>query len=199
LTGSSSLEIRSIEGVASANSQNVTIDASQLSGNLTLDATGIADSSAGGPTVSISTGSGVSYITENNQTESINVSIGAGQTFVKLGAGTDAATISGIKAMDQITIGAGNALDVFTNGMKVLAPHQAAIDSSGSLTAAAALAAEWAENSAPHQALLFSYKGNTYVFIDASGSHAFDSTADAIIQVMGVAATADLSGVFHSV
>jgi hypothetical protein len=198
LTGWASLEIDSIQGVCASNSQAVTIDGSQLSGNLTLDASGILDSSAGGRVVNIATGSGVSQVTDTNSTEQLSVAIGSGQAFVNLGAGTETVAISGLKAMDHVNIGSGAVFDAFTNGISALASHQTAIDSSASLSGAASMAAQWAENSAPHQALLFSYKGSTYVFIDAAGSHLFDPVADAIVQVIGVGPSTDLSGVFHS-
>jgi hypothetical protein len=198
LMGSTSLEIDSILAVNASDSQAIAIDASQLSGNLTLDASAISDSSAGGRLVSIATGSGVSHVTDTNSTDQLNVAIGSGQAFVNLGAGTETVTISGLKAMDQVNVGSGAVFDVFTNGISALAPHQTAIDSSASLSGAASMAAQWAENSAPHQALLFSYKGSSYVFIDAAGSHLFDPVADAIVQVIGVGPSTDLSGIFHS-
>jgi len=69
----------------------------------------------------------------------------------------------------------------------------------GSLIAAAQAASNLAESSAAQQALLFSYQGNLYVFVDATGNHIFDASHDAIIKLVGVsAATADLAGVFHS-
>jgi hypothetical protein len=198
LMGSTSLEIDSIRELNASGAQAIAIDASQLRGNLTLDASAIPDSSAGGRLVSIATGSGVSHVTDTNSTEQLNVAIGSGQAFVNLGAGTETVTISGLKAMDHVNVGSGAVFDAFTNGISGLAPHQAAIDSSASLSGAASMAAQWGENSAPHQALLFSYKGSTYVFIDAAGSHLFDPVADAIVQVIGVGPSTDLSGVFHS-
>ena len=89
-------------------------------------------------------------------------------------------------------------VDLFTNGLVPLQPHQTAIDASVTLEDAAALAASFAESDAAHQALLFSYQGNAYVFVDAFGNHVFDPSADAIIKVIGVTSSTDLSGVFHS-
>jgi hypothetical protein len=46
--------------------------------------------------------------------------------------------------------------------------------------------------------LLFTYHGVEYAFIDANGSNVFDPAHDAIIELIGISTTANLTGVFHS-
>jgi hypothetical protein len=198
LTGRSTLDINSIQGIVANDSQNVLIDAQNFHGDLTLNATGILDTLAGGRQVEINTGSGQSSVTDTNITEYLLLKIGSGAAAVNIGAGAEQVTIAGLGATDQILVGSGKVADEFTNGLATLMPHQAAIDGSANLTAAAALAASLGEPSLPHEALLFSYRGNTYVFVDGSGSHVFDPSADAIVKVVGVTSSTDLTGVFHS-
>ena len=197
LTGNSSLKITSIQGIAANDGQNVLIDAQTLNGNLSLDASGIADALAGGRQVAIVTGSGESSITDTNTTENLKLTIGSGAAFINIGSGSEQVEITGLGGTDEISVGSGNVADKFTNGLTALSPHQAAIDASTDLTAAVA-AASFGESNIPHEALLFSYRGNTYVFVDASGNHIFDPSADAIIKVIGATSSTDLSGVFHS-
>src|SRR5208282_3303588 len=196
--GSSSLKITSFEGITANDGQNVLIDAQTFNGNLSLDASGIVDTLAGGRQVAIVTGSGESSITDTNTTENLQLTIGSGAAFINIAGGSEQVAISGLSATDEINVGSGNVADKFTNGLATLSPLQAAIDASANLTAASAIAASFGEYNAPHEALLFSYRGNTYVFVDASGSHVFDPSADAIIKVIGATASTDLSGVFHS-
>jgi hypothetical protein len=75
---------------------------------------------------------------------------------------------------------------------------QAMINEQSNLIAAAQIASGLAGSSATHQAVLFSYQDSLYVFVDAPGNHLFNSSYDAIIKLVGVAATADLTNVFHS-
>jgi hypothetical protein len=198
LTGNSSLKIASINGIMANDSQNVLIDAQNFHGDLILNATGILDTLAGGRQVEINTGSGQSSVTDTNVTEHLQFKIGSGAATVNIGTGGEQVTITGLGATDQIFVGSGKVADEFTNGLATLTPHQAAIDGSANLAAAAALAASLGEPSLPHEALLFSYRGSTYVFVDASGSHVFDPSADAIIKVVGATSSTDLTGVFHS-
>jgi hypothetical protein len=198
LSGSTSLEIDAIGGIAASNTQNIVIDATSLAGNLVLNASGIVDTAVGGRQVQIDTGSGHSIISDTAYTENLSFTIGSGNTIVNMASGADQITISGLKPTDQVNVGSVGVVDLFTDGLGTLLPHQSAIDASATLEDAAALAASFAESNAAHQALLFSYRGNAYVFVDAFGNHVFDPSADAIVKVIGATSSTELSGVFHS-
>jgi hypothetical protein len=198
LSGPTSLEIDAIGGIAASSAQNIVIDATSLAGNLVLNASGIVDTAVGGRQVQIDTGSGHSIITDTIYTENLSFTIGSGNSIVNIASGAEQITISGLKPTDQVNVGSVGVVDLFTNGLGPLLPHQSAIDASATLEDAAALAASFAESNAAHQALLFSYRGNAYVFVDAFGNHVFDPSADAIVKVIGATSSTELSGVFHS-
>jgi len=198
LSGPTSLEIDSIQGITANDPQNVEIDAETLAGTLTLNASAINDTVAGGRQVEIATGSGASIITDTNLSELLSLTIGSGNAIDNIASGAAHVTISGLKGTDQLNVGSGGIVDLFTNGLNTILPHQSAIDASANLMEAAAMAASLAESGAAHQALLFSYRGSTYVFVDAFGNHIFDPSADAIVHVVGVTSSTELSGVFHS-
>src|SRR5271166_894830 len=198
LSGPTSIEIDSISSIAVNNVQDIAIDATKLAGTLILNASAIADTAVGGRQVEIATGSGQSIVTDTNTTESLNFTIGSGNALINVGCGAEQITIAGLKSTDQVNVGSGGAVDLFTNGLVTLQPHQTAIDASVTLEGAAALAAGFAESNTAHQALLFSYRGNAYVFVDDLGNHVFNPSADAIVKVIGVASSTVLSGVFHS-
>ena len=198
LSGPTSVEIDSISGITANNVQNVVIDATTLAGTLILNASAIADTAVGGRLVEIATGSGQSIVSDTNPTESLGFTIGSGNALINIASGAERIAIAGLKSTDQVNVGSGAAVDLFTNGLVTLQPHQTAIDASVTLEDAAALAANFAESGAAHQALLFSYQGSAYVFVDAFGNHVFDPSADAIIKVIGVTSSTNLSGVFHS-
>jgi hypothetical protein len=198
LSGPTSVEIDSIIGMTANNAQNVVIDATTLAGTLILNASAIADTAVGGRLVEIATGSGQSIVSDTNTTESLGFTIGSGNALINIASGAERIAIAGLKSTDQVNVGSGAPVDLFTNGLVTLQPHQTAIDASVTLEDAAALAANFAESGAAHQALLFSYQGSTYVCVDALGNHVFDPSADAIIKVIGVTSSTNLSGVFHS-
>jgi hypothetical protein len=198
LSGSTSIEIDVIGGITANNVQNVVLDASKLAGTLILNASAIADTVVGGRQVEIATGSGQSIVSDINPTESLGFTIGSGNALINISSGSERIAITGLKSTDQVNVGSGDAVDLFTNGLVPLQSHQTAIDASVTLEGAAAVAATLAESGAAHQALLFSYQGSTYVFVDALGNHVFDPSADAIIKVTGVTSSTNFSGVFHS-
>jgi hypothetical protein len=198
LSGPTSLEIDSISGITVNNVQNVVIDATKLAGTLILDASTIVDTAVGGRQVEIATGSGPSVVSDTNPTESLGFKIGSGNAVINISSGAEQIAIAGLKSTDQVNVGSGGAVDLFTNGLVTLQPHQTAIDASVTLENAATLAGSFVESGAAHQALLFSYQGSAYVFVDVLGNHVFDSSADAIVKVIGVTSSTNLSGVFHS-
>ena len=194
LTGQSPLWIGSLTGIAAGNGQSVLIDASKLAGSFIIDASGVADSAAGGRQVSIITGTGDSIVSDFSTAEAVSFTLGTGHTVVNIAGATTVMAISGLKATDQVNVGSSAFTDTFINGLTHLQPNQSAIDASDSLSAAAAAAANLLETGGEHQAVLFSYKGDAYVFVDPVGNH----TPEAIVKIVGVSPSSDLSGVFHS-
>lgn len=197
LTGNSALTINSINGPSASDSQNITIDAHALTGSLVLDASGIADTAASGRSITIIGGAGTNVLTNDTVSESTTFEAGTGTMTVNLGGGAVNDSIVGLTATDTVNVGTATYTDVVINEAAV-GSEQATIDQQTNVTAAAQLAASFAASTAAHQALLFSYDGSLYVFIDASGNHSFNANTDAIIKLVGLAATADLAGVFHS-
>jgi len=198
LTGAGALEIDAILGIKANDSQNVDIDASGLSGFLTLNAGGIADLAAGGRSVSITLGAGGGAITDMNASEAVTVTLGAGQGRLFFGDGATQVTIAGLKSADQVSVGNATVADSFVNGLTPGQSQQTSIDASANLLLAATTAATAAGATEAHQAVLFLYKGDSYVFVDVMGNHVFDPSLDAIIKLVGVLPAADLAGVFHS-
>ena len=198
ITGNSALAINSISGLSAGDSQNVTIDAHSLTASLNLNVSDIADTTALGRSITLIGGSGNNILTNSNVSESTTFVTGAGGNVVNVGGGAINDSIVGLSSVDRVNIGTGTHNDVVVNEI-VAGTNQMAIDAQASLVAAAQVASNLAGSNAAQQALLFSYQGSLYVFIDATGNHSFDASHDAIIKLVGVnVAGADLAGVFHS-
>jgi hypothetical protein len=75
---------------------------------------------------------------------------------------------------------------------------QALVNSQHDLVDAALTASKLLGDISAHQAVLFSYQGNEYVFVNSEGGIGFDGSRDAIVKVVGLTAGHDLTGVFHS-
>ena len=185
-------------GITAVDQQDVVIDASGLAGFLTLNASAIADVAAGGRHVSIVLGAGGGKITDMAAAEAVTITLGAGRGLLNFADGATLITVAGLNSADQVNVGEATFADAFVNGLASTPSQQTSIDASGDLRAAATMAATMASASAAHQAVLFSYKGDSYVFVDALGNHVFDPSLDAIIKLVGVLPTTDLAGVFHS-
>jgi hypothetical protein len=198
LTGGGALEIDAILGVKAIDGQSVDIDASGLTGFLTLNAGGISDLAAGGRSVSIALGAGGGAVTDMNASEAVTVTLGAGQGRLYFADGATHVAIAGLKSADQVSIGDATVADAFVNGVALSPSQQTSVDAAANLLVAATTAATAAGASAAHQAVLFSYKGGSYVFVDVAGNHVFDPSLDAIIKLVGVLPTTDFAGVFHS-
>ena len=136
------------------------IDATSLAGNLVLNASGIVDTAVGGRQVQIDTGSGHSIISDNAYTETLSLTIGSGNSIVNIASGAEQITISGLKPTDQFNVGSVGVVDLFTNGLGPLIPHQSAIDASATLEDAAALAASFA-NPMPRTKRYYSHTEET--------------------------------------
>jgi hypothetical protein len=198
LAGDGALEIGAIRGVKAVDGHSVVIDASGLAGYLTLDASAIADLAAGGRHVSIVLGAGGGAITDMAASEAVTVTLGAGQGLLNFADGATLVAIAGLKSTDQVSVGDATVADAFVNGLALSPSQQISIDASASLRAAATTAATMVGSTVAHQAVLFSYQGDSYVFVDVAGNHVFNSSLDAIIKLVGVLSTTELAGVFHS-
>jgi hypothetical protein len=198
LTGDSPLTIGAIEGPTLVNGQGITIDAHEFSGVLNLDVSDIADTAVGGGSITIIGGSGWNVLTNLTAAGSTTFILGPGANTINISAGSVSDTVNGLTGNTGVTVGsdagyADTTIDALNAGTS-----QASIDSQTSLIAAAQAASSFAGSSAAHQALLFTYQGVQYAFIDASGSHVFDPAVDAIVKLIGIPANANLAGIFHS-
>jgi hypothetical protein len=198
LSGAAALKIDQILGLTANNNQDVVVDASGMSGFLTLNTSAIADSSPSGGQISITTGVGGAAITETNAAEVVNLTLGSGPDVLNLAPGAIQITIVGLTGSGQINIGAATFVDTLVSGFAPSAAQQTSVDASGSLTLAAMASARMAASTVAHQVVLFSYQGSEYAFVDAVGDHVFNSSLDAIVKMVGLSDNANLSAVFHS-
>lgn len=197
LTGDSALVVKSIGDLTASDAQDITIDAHALTGSLTLNASSIADTASLGRSVTIIAGSGNSVLTNTTISESTSFVAGAGSDVINIGGGAIKDSIVNLAAADSVNIGNAVHNDVVVSALNA-GSEQGVIESQSSVTAAAQLASAFAGSSAGQQAVLFSYHGDQYVFIDASGNHLFDANYDAIIKLVGLVAGTNLANVFHS-
>ena len=195
LTGDSPLTISAIDGPTG---QSITIDAHELTAVLHLNVSDIANTAADGGSITIIGGSGWNVLTDLSATGSTTFILGQGENTVTLAAGSLSDTIKGLTGSTGVTVGSAAQFIDVTIDQSNIGTSQASIDGQTSLVAAAQLAAGFAGSNAAHQALLFTYQGAEYAFVDASGNHLFDAAQDAIIKLIGISAKADLSGIFHS-
>jgi hypothetical protein len=182
LTGDFALTISGIEGPTAADDQDVTIDAHALTGALNLNVSDIADTAAGGRSITIIGGSGDNVLTNLTATESTTFILGPGENTINMGAGSVSNSINGFTANTEVNIGPGQYADTVINELNP-GTGQASIDGQTSLIAAAQAAGALASSNVTHEAVLFIYQGAEYAFIDASGSHVFDATHDAIVKL----------------
>ena len=168
-----------------------------MTGALNLDVSGIAESSAGGGSITIIGGSGWNVLTNLNTATSTTFILGPGENTITVGAGSISDVIDGLTANTGVSVGSAAYFDNIVGELNA-GTNQALIDGQTSLVAAAQTASNLAGLTVAHQAVLFSYNGTEYAFIDANGSHVFNSASDSIIKLIGISPTADLAGVFHS-
>ncbi len=197
LTGDFALTIGEIEGPTAADNQDITIDAQAFAGALKLNVSDIADTAAGGRLITIIGGSGSDVLTNLNATESTTFILGPGENTINIGAGSVSDSVSGLTASTAVNIGSAGHADIIIDELNA-GTSQTSIDGQTSLITAAQAAWGLAGSKVAHEAVLFTYQGAEYAFIDGSGSHIFDPGVDAIIKLIGIPATADLAGVFHS-
>lgn len=197
LTGDSALTIDSINGPGAGDNQSIVIDAHTMTGALDLNVSDIGDTTALGRPITIYAGSGNNILTNMTSSESTTFEVGAGSNVINIGGGAVSDTIVGLNGNDSVNIGSAVNNDVIVNELNA-GNAQATIDSQTSLIAAAQTASTLAGSSVADQAVLFSYQGSEYVFVDVTGNHLFSATQDAIIKLAGLAAAPELTGIFHS-
>lgn len=197
LTGDFALTIGAIEGPTAADNQEITIDAHALTGALDLNVSNIADTAAGGRSITIIGGSDSNVLTNLTATESTTFILGPGENTINIGAGSVSDSVSGLTAGTAVNIGSAGYADIIVDELNA-GTSQASIDGQTSLITAAQAAWGLAGPRVAHEAVLFTYQGAEYAFINGSGSHIFDSGDDAIIKLIGIPANTDLAGVFHS-
>jgi hypothetical protein len=195
--GSGSLSIGSIFGVTSASSQNVTIDASKLSGGLSIDVGQIGDVAAGDRQITVIGGQGNNVLSNSTPTENTVFVGGGGQDLFKIAGGAQSVTIKGLHSGDTVVVGGGVTNDAVVDAIQLPGASTPYLNSL-TLQSAASAVASLASASAAHQAVLFEHDNNVYVFIDANGNHVFDAGTDALIQIVGMANPIDLTHVFFS-
>ena len=198
ITGAGALTIGLIYGVAATDDQNITIDAHALNAPLTLDVSGISDISGGGRVITIIGGSDGSVLTNTVASEDTVFTGGVGINTYNIGGGAVLDTITDLKATDTVNIGSAGLTDHFVDGLAMSSAAQAVLNSQNDLIDAALTASKLLGDSSAHQALLFAYQGNEYVFVNSDGGQAFDGSTDAIVKVVGLSAGVSLAGVFHS-
>ena len=194
--GSGSLSIGSILGVTSAASQNITIDASQLGGGLSIDVSQIDNVAAGDRQITVIGGQGNNVLSNSNPTENTFFVGGGGQDVFNVAASAQSVTVKGLHTGDTVVVG-GVTNDTVVDATQLPGASTTYLNSL-SLQAAASAVASLAGASAAHQAVLFEHDKNFYVFIDANGNHVFDAGTDALIQIVGMANPVDLTHVFFS-
>ena len=197
LTGDLPLTIGAIDGPTVVDGQGITIDAHKLTGALNLNVSDIADTAAGGSSITIIGGSDWNVLTNCNAAASTTFILGPGENTINIGAGSVSDTIDGLAGNTGVSVGSTGYADIMVDELNA-GTRQALIDGQTSLIAAAQAASGFADLSVAHQALLFTYRGAEYAFIDANGSHVFDPAHDAIIKLIGISATANVTGLFHS-
>ena len=186
ITGTGALTIGSIYEIVAADDQNITIDAHALSAPFTVDVTGINDVSAGGREITIIGGSDGSVLTNMVASEDTVFTGGAGVNTFNIGGGAVLDTITDLKSTDTVNIGSAAFMDGFVNGLALNSAAQSLVNSQGDLVDAALTASKLLGDALAHQAVLFSYQGSQYVFINSDGGNLFDGSTDAIVKVVGL-------------
>lgn len=197
ISGSASLTIGSIQGITADQTQSITIDASALTGQLTLDVSTIADVTGGGRSVTLIGGHGADTLTNSNASEVTVFTGGDGLDVFNVAAGASAVTVTDLQRGETVNIGTADTADVVVDATHVSGVDQSYYDAQ-TLLAAATQAGYFAASTASHQAVLFNYRGTAYVFVDADGDHTFDAATDAVVQIVGTVSLTDLAHVFYS-
>jgi hypothetical protein len=186
----------SIHEVIARNSASLVVDSRNLQGALTIDLT---DSLAADHRVILfQSGASANSVTDLTRADRLIYISGAGNQTIVLNQGDINDTFVDLKASDKVALNGASAPNTIINALYLDQTLQTRIDAQSTLIAAAEKASQIANSSLTHQAVLFLYKDNSYVFLDHDGSHIFQSNADAIINLVGSQDMAKLTSVFWS-
>ena len=191
LTGDSSLSVTLANGtITAANTSNITVDGSALTGQLTFSAGNLADTAAGGRELTIKGGTGNDVLTGSTVVavkDVFDLSAG-GNDRVNVALNDTNDHVIGFGNGDVLALGAGGKVGAFVNGLNsavINAGNQASIEAAGTLAAAAGVVNVLV--GADDTAVLFSYQGNQYiVMIETTAGIGAD---DAIVAVGGFSGT----------
>ena len=186
----------SIHEVIARNSASLVVDSRNLQGALTIDLT---DSLAADHRVILfQSGASANSVTDLTRADRLIYISGAGNQTIVLNQGDINDTFVDLKASDKVALNGASAPNTIINALYLDQTLQTRIDAQSTLIAAAEKASQIANSSLTHQAVLFLYKDNSYVFLDHDGSHIFQSNADAILNLVGSQDMAKLTSVFWS-
>lgn len=186
----------SIHEVIARNSASLVVDSRNLQGALTIDLT---DSLAADHRVILfQSGASANSVTDLTRADRLIYISGAGNQTIVLNQGDINDTFVDLKASDKVALNGASAPNTIINALYLDQTLQTRIDAQSTLVAAAEKASQIANSSLTHQAVLFLYKDNSYVFLDQDGSHIFQSNADAILNLVGSQDMAKLTSVFWS-
>lgn len=193
-----------LAALAAGNNSNISINGADATGALVISAANILDNAANNRGVTIKGGTGndtfTTAATAVNTT--FDLTVGGNDTVVLAATGVQNIddTVLGLTAGDviQLTAAAATA-GTFLNGLVggsggINAAEQAGVEAAATLTdaAAAAMAASIGTGVA-NQALLFSWQGNQYIFLNEDNVDAV-ANGDAIVQVTGMTTTTTFAG-----
>jgi hypothetical protein len=198
ITGDAPLAIEAFVMFAGGGQQPVIVDASHFGADLRIDLTGLASSLNGPAGLTIRLGAADSQVTDFNTSTPLTI-VGSGKSdTINLGSGGTHTVVRNLTSSDHIFVGGGMTTDIVIDATHQDNASHAAFNAL-TLMGAAQAAATAVGNIAPHQAVLFNYGSNSFVFIDALGNHKFNSTVDAIVGLTGMHTATELTGQFHSV
>ncbi|NDA46442.1 MAG: hypothetical protein EBY21_04030 [Alphaproteobacteria bacterium] len=186
----------SIHELIARNSASLVVDSRNLQGALTIDLTDPL--AADHRVILFQSGASANIVTDLTRADRLIYISGAGNQTIVLSAGDINDTFVDLKVGDKIALNGASAPNTIINALYLDQSVQARIDAQSNLIAAAEKASQIANSPLAHQAVLFLYKDNSYVFLDSDGSHIFQSNADAILNLVGSQDMAKLTSVFWS-
>lgn len=197
IDGASNVKVVLTAGsITTANTSNITVDASELTGKLEFQAGNVADTTAGGRTFTINGGTNDDLITGVTRVAVKNVFdlTAGGKDTVNVNVGDSNDSIIAFANGDKVALGA--TAGTFVNGINstvISAANQATIEAAANITAAATIAGSAAvAGITVNNALVFSYQGSQYLFMneaDAGAAGAWDVGTDSIVKISGVTST----------
>jgi len=186
----------SIHEVIARNSASLVVDSRNLQGALTIDLTDLL--AADHRVILFQSGASANSVTDLTRADRLIYISGAGNQTIVLNQGDINDTFVDLKASDKVALNGASGPNTIINALYLDQTAQARIDAQSTLIAAAEQASQIANSSLIHQAVLFLYKDNSYVFLDHDGSHIFQSNADAILNLVGSQDMTKLTSVFWS-